>query len=157
MNKDEVRENLTNTQNWLRVLFMIFFAVVAWLLTIILPVIVVVQVLFSLISGRDNDNLRQLGGNLSVYFFQILHYLTYNTEERPFPFADFPTISEVERQASARDAEDKQDSAQGADDDVFDDISFAGSSRKAGDDDDVATEGEADESSRHAKKPDGDA
>ncbi|OAD23647.1 hypothetical protein THIOM_000515, partial [Candidatus Thiomargarita nelsonii] len=29
---------------------------------------------------------------LSIYIHQILLYLTYNSEEKPFPFSSWPTV-----------------------------------------------------------------
>ena len=32
----------------------------------------------------------QLGDSLSKYVAEILQYVTFNTDKRPFPFAEFP-------------------------------------------------------------------
>lgn len=45
---------------------------------------------FLLIAGQPNQHLIQLGDSLSKYVAQILRYLTFNTDQRPFPFAEFP-------------------------------------------------------------------
>ncbi|MEX2365777.1 MAG: DUF4389 domain-containing protein, partial [Pseudohongiellaceae bacterium] len=90
MSDDDIKENILSPSQWLRILYMVFFAVVCWLLGIIMSVLVIAEVLISLISGRDNENLRQLGASLIQYFYQILQFLTYNTEKKPFPFSSFP-------------------------------------------------------------------
>src|SRR5690606_21268177 len=38
----------------------------------------------------------QLGGALSLYFYQVLRFLVYRSEFRPFPFAPFPIDDEAE-------------------------------------------------------------
>jgi hypothetical protein len=46
------------------------------------------QVLF---TGEINVQLRAFGQSLATYAYQIVTYLTFNTEVRPFPFdAEWP-------------------------------------------------------------------
>src|SRR5690606_31398750 len=92
----DFKTNILSPQHWLRILIMVFFAVVTWVLGIIFTVLVVAQALFSLVTGRDNPNLRQLGGALSLYFYQVLRFLVYRSDFRPFPFAPFPIDDEAE-------------------------------------------------------------
>lgn len=78
----------------LRLVFMVLFAVVYKVLDVVLMLVVMVQYLFHLLTDKDNETLRQLGDGLSCYYYQIFQYLTYNSEEKPFPFSDWPTSSE---------------------------------------------------------------
>src|SRR5690606_36175239 len=61
---------------------------------VVMWVVVIVQFLFALITGQDNVNLRQFGLALSTFIFQTLKFLTYNSEEKPFPFSDWPEPEE---------------------------------------------------------------
>ena len=87
---EEIKRNILSSEAWVRILFMVFFAVVCWLLGIILSVLIIGQVLFSLVTGADNRNLQHLGASLTEYFYQILQFLIYRSEEKPFPFSTFP-------------------------------------------------------------------
>ncbi|PCJ28688.1 MAG: hypothetical protein COA96_00460 [SAR86 cluster bacterium] len=90
---DDLVDNIREPSVWIRITFMIAFAVVLNL--IILPVIIVLviaQALFSVLSGKNNDNLRFFGAALEKYVSQIIKFLTYNAETKPFPFSDFPDI-----------------------------------------------------------------
>lgn len=89
---DDIVENLKRPSVWLRILFMIGFAVALYVTAFILLVLVVAQILFALFSGANNDNLRRFGAALTEYIHQILLYLTFNSEQRPFPFAPFPLL-----------------------------------------------------------------
>ncbi|WP_339859318.1 DUF4389 domain-containing protein [Pseudohongiella acticola] len=93
---DEFVNNLKRTSAWLRVLFMLGFAVALYVVGVVLLVLMLAQILFSLITGDDNSNLRRLGSALTLYVSQILAFLTYNSEEKPFPFAPFPLVTEDE-------------------------------------------------------------
>ena len=94
---DELVDNLKEASAWIRVLFMLAFAIVLYL--IIAPVILVlmiVQALFVIITGESNTNLRFLGAALSKYIFQVLQFLSYNSNTKPFPFSDFPEVKNDE-------------------------------------------------------------
>ncbi|MET0357690.1 MAG: DUF4389 domain-containing protein [Cellvibrio sp.] len=94
MNGDNIKSNLTSSKHWLRLLFMLIFAAVLQLASIVMWVLVIAQFIFSLITGQDNLQLRKFGHALSIYIFDTLKFLTYASEEKPFPFADWPAIDE---------------------------------------------------------------
>jgi hypothetical protein len=55
-------------------------------------VVVVVKFFHVLFTGETNPRLLELGRSLATYTYQIVEYLTFNTEVRPFPFdAEWPT------------------------------------------------------------------
>lgn len=89
----DVKENIKDSSIWLRGLFMLLFAVFFSIGRIILLVVVVVQFLFRLISGKLNQHLLDFGSSLSHYLHDVMLYLTFNTEQRPFPFSDWPESS----------------------------------------------------------------
>jgi hypothetical protein len=41
-------------------------------------------------SGQTNENLRFFGASLATYIYQALMFVTYNSDEKPFPFAPWP-------------------------------------------------------------------
>ena len=95
MDNEKLKSNITSSDHWIRLLFMILFAVVLYVAGIVVGVLVLVQFLFALITGSDNTNLRQLGDSLTQYIAQTLRFLTYNSNEKPFPFADWPEAAPV--------------------------------------------------------------
>jgi hypothetical protein len=59
---------------------------------VVVTAVVVLQFFWLLLSGRTNQRLQRLGQSLATYTYQVIRYLTFNTEERPYPFdADWPT------------------------------------------------------------------
>ncbi len=86
----EIKTHLSNRATWLRALFMLLFVVIFNLAELVLGVAVLFQFVHALITGRSNARVGNLGESLGRYVYQILRYLTYNTEDRPFPFADWP-------------------------------------------------------------------
>ena len=90
MNNEQLKSNLTSGKHWLRLVFMLIFAAVLQVASIVMWVLVAAQFLFSLITGEDNHHLRRFGHSLSTYIYDVLKFLCYSSEEKPFPFADWP-------------------------------------------------------------------
>ncbi|WP_019601555.1 DUF4389 domain-containing protein [Teredinibacter turnerae] len=89
MNED-IKSNLTSSKHWLRLVFMVLFAVFLQVALAVLWVLVCVQFLFALVTGSDNPKLRYFAASLAIYIHGTINFLTYNSEEKPFPFADWP-------------------------------------------------------------------
>lgn len=75
---------------WIRIIFVVLFWIVFNISQIVIAAISVAQCGFSLITGQPNHYLMKLGDSLSKYVAQIIRYVTFNTDQRPFPFAEFP-------------------------------------------------------------------
>ncbi|WP_049630008.1 DUF4389 domain-containing protein [Cellvibrio sp. pealriver] len=91
MDNEQLKSNLTSSKHWLRLVFMLLFAAVLQLASLVMWILVAAQFLFSLITGEDNQHLRRFGHSLSTYIYDVLKFLCYSSEEKPFPFADWPT------------------------------------------------------------------
>jgi hypothetical protein len=90
MNQDQIKANLLSVSFWLRLLFMVVYAVALWVVGIILTVICLLQTLIVLITGEVNNNLQRLGIHTAAYLNQIVRFMIFATEEKPFPFDAFP-------------------------------------------------------------------
>jgi hypothetical protein len=86
-----VKSHLKNRETWLRALYMALFAFIYSFAEFVLAGTVILQFGFVLISGKKNTQLLAFGQNLSTFLYQVFLYLTYNTEDKPFPFAAWPT------------------------------------------------------------------
>ncbi|MCB1669869.1 MAG: DUF4389 domain-containing protein [Gammaproteobacteria bacterium] len=95
---DGVTEHMKERSTWLRIFFMVGFGLALYVVGFVLTFITLAQALFSVFTGTDNRNLRLLGADLSEYVNQILRYLTYNSQIRPFPFSPFPDQADVVEQ-----------------------------------------------------------
>ena len=86
----QLKSNLTSSKHWIRLVYMLLFAFFLYLASFVVGILVIVQFLFALITGVDNRKLRELGGSLTIYIKRVLLFLTFNSESKPFPFADWP-------------------------------------------------------------------
>ena len=87
---DNIIDNLKQPSVWVRIILMLAFAVVLYPIFLVLLVLMIAQMLFVIITGESNANLRSLGVALSAYIFQIVQFMSYVTDVKPFPFSDFP-------------------------------------------------------------------
>ena len=88
---DDLKENVMDTNIWLRLVFMLLFAVIFGATRLILVTVVAIQFLWVLFSGNRNKQLLSFANQLATFIYQIYRYLSFNTETRPFPFGDFPS------------------------------------------------------------------
>ena len=87
-----IEENIKSRSTWLRLVFMFVFYVIATLTGAVASVVVVLGFLWVLFTGEKNRQLQQAGQAVAGYLYEIVRYLTFNTEEKPFPFgSEFPT------------------------------------------------------------------
>ena len=90
----EIRKNVVVEKTWVRALFMMVSGLLYSLAEIVLLAVIVFQFLTVLFTGEKNEKLLKFGAELSQYIFQIFQYLTYNSEEKAFPFSNWPTVDE---------------------------------------------------------------
>jgi len=86
------KENLTNRNLWIRLAYMVGFGIVYVVAETIVAIVAVAQFLTALLTGSVNAVLLRFGGNLSAYVYQILLFVTFNSEALPFPFSDWPNV-----------------------------------------------------------------
>lgn len=87
---DDVKDNLANSDNWLRVLLVLIYALIFTLAAWVLAFTVGLNLLILVFTGERNDNLAQLGEQISRYLTDIMGYATLNSDDKPFPFGDWP-------------------------------------------------------------------
>jgi hypothetical protein len=86
----DIKENLKASKTWLRGLYIIIFAVFYSIAEIVLFAVVLFQFLLTLFTAQTNQRLLKLGQSLSTYIYQILMYITFNSDHQPYPFGAWP-------------------------------------------------------------------
>ena len=88
----KLEQNLKSRATWLRLLFMALFGLFISFAGMIGTVIVVLGFFWVLFTGEVNRELRQIGQAIASYMYEIVRYLTFNTDDKPFPFGgDWPS------------------------------------------------------------------
>ncbi|MCG8465567.1 MAG: DUF4389 domain-containing protein [Xanthomonadales bacterium] len=82
---------------WRRILLMVFFGFVFWFCHFIVFAFAIVQAGHRLITGHANQPLQALAEPFGLYIKELVDFLLYNSEKRPFPLADFPSVANTKR------------------------------------------------------------
>ena len=80
-----IEENLKSSTTWMRFLFMLISCVLASVAIFAGSVIVVLGFFYVLFSGEVNRQIQEAGQSVATYIYNIARYLTFNTDEKPFP------------------------------------------------------------------------
>ena len=87
---ESLKENFVQQGKWLRLLWMMGFSFIYSISLWVLWLIVTVQFLFVLLTNNPNKNILRASSGFRNYMVQILDFITYRSEDKPFPFSDFP-------------------------------------------------------------------
>ena len=106
---DTLKQNLKEKSTWLRGLYMLLFILFISVAKVVILAVIIFQFLSELITHKSNPRLLKLGQSLSTYSYQILVFLTFNSEYRPYPFGAWPRGEpSVKDKAEAREVREPQ-------------------------------------------------
>jgi hypothetical protein len=85
-----LKDNLGRGGTWIRGLYMLLFAVLFNVAEIVLAAVAVFQFLAQLVTGGVNRRLQTFGANLAAYLQETTAFLTYASDDKPFPIGPWP-------------------------------------------------------------------
>jgi len=91
--QEDTKRHLADRNIWVRGLYMLFYALAYAVAEALATLLVLFQFIHTLFTGRVNEQLQQFGANLAAYLYEILQYVTFNSEFQPFPFSDWPSTA----------------------------------------------------------------
>jgi len=76
---------------WLHLLYAILFGVLGWIMFWLIVILLApLQFITIAITGRANDELKQISMRAIHYLAELLEFVTVTREETPFPLGPFP-------------------------------------------------------------------
>lgn len=103
---EKLKNNLRAVSIWIRLLYMLLFAVILYIAIGLFALVTIVQFLFSLITGEANTNVLRFSDVLSQYINQSLRFVTFLSDDKPFPFQDLPE-SDIPLDSEVQDENEK--------------------------------------------------
>ncbi len=94
MNED-VTQPYKDKSVWLRGLYMLIFLFFLGVAKFVAFVVIIFQFLNVVITSKTNKQLLMFGKSLSIYHYQVMMFLTYNSEVQPFPMGEWPERLDV--------------------------------------------------------------
>lgn len=81
----------TSQAFWLRIFYMLVIAILLYCAVSVLWLLLAVQLLVTLFSGEPSAQLARFNTSLGAFLSQAIAFLTFASEDKPFPFDDWPT------------------------------------------------------------------
>lgn len=92
-----IEENLKSRVTWLRGLFMLISCALISVAFAAGSLIVVLGFFWVLFTGEVNRQIQQVGQSVARYIYNIALYLTFNSDEKPFPLGgDWPAAANTD-------------------------------------------------------------
>ena len=89
---ENVLDNIKSESRWLRLFFMaVYYMAFYFFAGLIVLFVASIQIVYGFIKGEPNQRLLMLTSGLNSYIHQILQYITYNSDIKPYPFSDWPS------------------------------------------------------------------
>jgi cellulose synthase/poly-beta-1,6-N-acetylglucosamine synthase-like glycosyltransferase len=88
---EELKANVKKLSTWIRLIYMIFFVVFFNVAELVAGLVVMAQFLTKLLTGRVNKQLSVFGQSLGIYLSKVVWFLTFHSENMPYPFHPWPS------------------------------------------------------------------
>lgn len=85
-------ETLQREKGVSRALFTILYLIIGRVIAMVIFVIAITQFIYLWVSGEPNDKILQFSERLAEYSKQLVVYVSFNTDEKPWPVGDWPTV-----------------------------------------------------------------
>lgn len=87
-----------------RIFYTILFCFIGWMALWIFVFVVMIQFGFLLITGQVNTNLKGFNKEVGSFLTDLIKYLSFQTDEKPFPFRDWPYGDENKSELNSQEA-----------------------------------------------------
>lgn len=87
----ETKDDEVNQESiWLRLVFMIVYAAIAWFVFGFTVLLAVLQFIVTALNKSSNDDLKSICRSTIMYLSDLLAYVAFLKDEKPFPLGQFP-------------------------------------------------------------------
>jgi len=91
INQDDLKHNVSDKDTWMRFVYMVVICAAFYLSIMLTFATAIFQFLARLFNGASFTGVAEFGANLAQYHLQVTRFLTFASDEKPFPFAAFPS------------------------------------------------------------------
>lgn len=89
---EEVKIDQYPKAGWERVLYTILYLIIGRFISMVLFIIAFTQFIYSWLIGEPNKKLLHFTEDMAEYAKQLVAYVGFNTNERPWPVDDWPNV-----------------------------------------------------------------
>jgi hypothetical protein len=89
---EEIKTNQYPKADLARVLYTILYLIIGRFISMVLFIIAVCQFIYSWLIGEPNERLLYFTDAMSEYSKQLVLYVGFNSDERPWPVGNWPSV-----------------------------------------------------------------
>ncbi|WP_373032814.1 DUF4389 domain-containing protein [Sulfurovum sp.] len=89
---EEIETNEREKPGLARALYILLYLIIARFVSMVLFVIAITQYIYSWLTGEPNDKILYFTEGLAEYTKQLVSYIGFNTDEKPWPLGDWPDV-----------------------------------------------------------------
>jgi hypothetical protein len=89
---EEIETNEREKPGLLRALYTLLYLIIGRFISMILLVIAITQYIYSWLTGEPNEKILHFTEDLAEYTKQLVSYVGFNTDEKPWPVGDWPDV-----------------------------------------------------------------
>lgn len=89
---EEIETNERERPGLARALYILLYLIIIRLISMVLFVIAITQYIYSWLTGEPNDKILYFTEGLAEYSKQLVSYVGFNTDEKPWPVGDWPDV-----------------------------------------------------------------
>lgn len=89
---EEVETNERKKPGLSRALYTILYLIIGRFISMVLFVIAITQYIYSWLTDEPNEKILHFTKGLAQYTKQIVSYVGFNTDKKPWPVGDWPDV-----------------------------------------------------------------
>ena len=89
---EEIETNEREKPGIARALYILLYLIIGRFISMVLFVIAITQYIYSWLTGEPNDKILYFTDGLAEYTKQLVSYVGFNTDEKPWPLGDWPDV-----------------------------------------------------------------
>jgi hypothetical protein len=89
---EEIETNEREKPGIARALYILLYLIIGRFISMVLFVIAITQYIYTWLTGEPNEKILQFTDGLSEYAKQLVSYVGFNSDEKPWPFGDWPDV-----------------------------------------------------------------
>lgn len=94
----------------MRIVYVILFCIIFSFMDLLLAFIALLQSVIAVVSGEPNEALKDFGARLGIYLKQIAEFVSFDSDDMPFPFSDWPEREDVKAGIDSTESAERSDS-----------------------------------------------
>ncbi len=89
---EEIETNEREKPGIARALYILLYLIIGRFISVILFVVAITQYIYTWLTGEPNEKILEFTDGLSEYAKQLVSYVGFNSDEKPWPFGDWPEV-----------------------------------------------------------------